>query len=552
MISYKEDYSTVINKSNHNTDGFSRILKETQEFFQENHIDIISGYSEILNETSLFDEYLAKLTRGLDADESSQITDLLRNQRSVTLQEATVSQISPISGLAMPTVRKMWSKTSLKNIVPTEVAKKPEFSISWMNPYIRRMNGERHDLPNSIRTFNDLNEQPKVYAERIDVPTSKGANLFDLTIENGGKEAAIVNRDAINPKIKIYSVFMEVPTDSGTTEVEVLVNKERNVSETYNFQVETMSMESDPTKRTKVTDQVIGNLNCETGDFNVFSATGAVKGFKFFGTLTHENNRNTDSVSFEIKKKDISIGTGAHLTAPLPIEFLQDTLALYNIDATVESVDLMSQVTAQKLDLKLIQFFEDDFKATGEAYVGVFDVKPSAGFAGSPTEWKKEIRSTINWWADKLKSDALFNEGYFAIFGNPLDINLLPDINWQFQAVTANGEQGTRGGVNINYNFGVMTFNNVFQVLSSDNVPQGELVMFFIPTTNKYMTYKYFPYSFNVEKGNYISDQDPNVPSIMLTKRDTVESLISMQVRIKILNNDGRLISSYALGGMAQ
>jgi hypothetical protein len=234
----------------------------------------------------------------------------------------------------------------------------------------------------------------------------------------------------------------------------------------------------------------------------------------------------------------------------LPIEFLQDTLALYNIDATVESVDLMSQVTAQKLDLEIIKFFDDSFITSGSPYVGAFDTKPSAGFAGTPTEWRKEIRTMINWWADKLKTDALFTEGYFVIYGNPLDINLIPDINWQFKAVGA-GAQGERGGVTINYDFGVMTFNNIFQVVSSDNVPQGELTMFFVPTTDKYMTYKYYPYTFNIEKGGYINDQMPNVPSIMMTKRHTIEELIPMQVKIKILNNNGNIVSSYALGGMS-
>ena len=546
------NYDSPTVKSTQKSDGFSAILKEAYEYFSENNVEMISGYSDILSEDALFSEYVNKLTKGLDADETSQISQILENQRFVTLQESTINQISPISGLAMPTVRKMWSKTALKNAIPTETAKVPAFTISWMSPYLRTPDGVKHDLPKAVRDQNTLAEETPVYAETITVPTAANSNLFELSI-TGGKAAAVTNRDAINPKIKIYSVTVTVPTGDGstTTTKEVNVNEGLNVSNMFNVHVETMSEHTNPANRVKVTDQLIGAIDCETGDFSMQSVAGKITGFKFYGSLTQENNKRTDSVSFDIEKKDIRIGTKPHLNAPLPIEFLQDTLALYNIDATVESVDLMSQVTAQKLDLEIIKFFDDSFTTSGSPFVGAFDVKPSAGFAGSPTEWRKEIRTTINWWADKLKTSALFSEGYFVIYGNPLDVNLIPDINWQFKSVGA-GTQGERGGVTINYDFGVMTFNNVFQVVSSDNVPQGALSMFFVPTTDKYMTYKYYPYTFNIEKGGYINDQMPNVPSIMMTKRHTIEELVPMQVKIKVLNNDGQIISNYAMGGLGR
>jgi len=493
------NYESPTVKKQSRSDGFSGILKEAYEYFNENNIEMVSGYGEIINEDSLFNEYLHRMTKGLDADEAAQLDQILRNQRYVQLQEASVNQISPISGLAMPTVRKMWSKTALKNAIPTETAKVPAFTISWMSPYLRKPNGDKYDLPKAVRNQNDLAEQPPVYRQRINLPSGGSGNLFDLTLGASGQAQAKANRDAINPKIKIHKVWIEVPTGDGTLteELEVVVNAGLNVSNMFNVNVEEMSTETDPTVRTKVTDQLIGALNCETGDFTMMSAAGKIKGFSFYGTFTHENNRRIDEVSFDIEKKDIRIGTGAHLTAPLPIEFLQDTLALYNIDATVESVDLMSQVTAQKLDLEIIKFFSDSFITSGEPFVGAFDVKPSAGYAGSPTEWRKEIRTTINWWADKLKTSALFSEGYFVIYGNPLDINLIPDINWQFKSV-GDGVQGERGGVTINYDFGVMTFNNVFQVVSSDNVEQGTLTMFFVPTTDKYMTLTKYLYVIHI------------------------------------------------------
>jgi hypothetical protein len=509
-------------KRNSNNDGFAEILREAFEYFSENNVQMVSGFSEILGEDALFSEYVSRMTTGLTADESEQLEQILENARLTMLQESTVSQVTPLVGLSMPTVRKMWVKTALKNAIPTETAKVPSFTISWMEPYMRDQDGTKHPLPQSLRGMNSLAEKPPLTDEFIAVP----ADNQDLLALSG---ASVVNHDAIDPILFIDQVKME--NASGTVET-VKADLKLSIESGFYGQVKA----SDGT-----TDQLFGTIDLESGIFSVASVKGAVKEFNFKGWLTQENNTRTQSVSFDIRRKDIRIGTGSHLNAEMPIEWLQDTLALYNIDATVEVVDIMSNVVAQKLDQEIITFFEDSFKQSGSPFVGKFDVKPAAGFAGSPTEWRHELRTTIEWWATKLKSYTLFTQGYFVIYGNPLDINLMPDINWQFKSV-----QGERGGVNVNYDFGVMTANNIYQVVASENVPQGKLTMFFVPNVDNYMTYKYYPYTFNIEKG-YISPQNMNVPSIMMTKRHTIEELIPMQVQIEILHNDGSLISNYAL-----
>lgn len=535
------NFSPTIKKKSNN-DGFTEILKETFEFFAESNIQMVSGFQEILAEDGLFSEYVNRMTSGLSSDEAEQLEQLMENARLQILQESTVTQITPLAGLSMPTVRKMWVKTALKNAIPTETAKVPSFTISWMEPYLRDQDGTRHALPDSVRNTNAMLEKPSLFAGMNAVPADN-ENILAKTVING-VAASLVNHDAVDPILFITKVNMTVPTDGGTT-VDKLVDIEMKMTLHGQFYgpVTTLSAHANAADQVTVTDTLFGSMDCATGVYSLASVKGLIKEVAFKGWLTQEANTRTQSVSFDIRRKDVRIGTGAHINAPLPIEWLQDTLALYNIDATVEVVDLMSNVVAQKLDQEIIDFFEKSFRDSGSPFIGKFDVKPSAGFAGSPTEWRHELRTTLEWWATKLKSFTLFTQGYFVIFGNPLDINLIPDINWQFKSV-----QGERGGVNVNYDYGVMTANNVYQVVATDNVPQGKLRMFFCPNVDNYMTYKYYPYTFNVEKG-YLDPQMPNVPSIMMTKRHTIEELIPMQVQIEILHNDGNLISSYALGG---
>jgi hypothetical protein len=536
------------------TDGFSEVLKETAEYFSENNIDIFHGFREILTEDGLFDEYMSRLTEGSGADEVDELQQLFLNNRYTTLMEATFEQIAPLQSLSMPVIRKMWARTALKNAIPTEVAKLPTFVIAYKMPYLKDTTGAKHYLPEVLYGTNDRVELPKVYAEFLAMTIFANAtgsdNLLTRTVI-GGVPASAQNNDAINPILYIDTIKIEVPNDSGVELKEVKVMSKMTLDSKFYIPIKTKSAHVLPANQVDVVDTLLGQLNCTTGEYSLASVKGLVKEFKFAGTLVQDANTRTDVVGFDVKKKEVNIGHGAHLDAPIPIEFLQDAMALYNIDGTVEVIDIMSNVMSQKIDIKLRDFIVDSFdKVTagnttyphgGYSFTGTFDVKPSAGFAGTPTQWRDELKTQIEWWANKLKHHTKFTQGYFVVLGNPVDVQLISDIDWQFT-----GTNAQKGGVNIDYNVGVLTSHNSFNFVASDNMPQGKLRMIFCPNVNDYMTYKYYPYTFNIQK-DYRSAQMSLVPNIMMTKRDAVEEFIPMQVVVNILHNDGSLISSYAL-----
>src|SRR5699024_6521857 len=95
--------------------------------------------------------------------------------------------------------------------------------------------------------------------------------------------------------------------------------------------------------------------------------------------------------------------------------------------------------------------------------------------------------------------------------------------------------------VEVDYSIGALSGSNRYTVVASDLVPAGELTMFFVPLTNKFMTVKYYPYTFNIVH-NYLNTQNPNIPSVMMTKRHTIEEFLPMVVKIEIKNNDGSLV----------
>lgn len=519
MLNYRTNHGSQLN------DGYSTILREAAEYFAGQRIQMMgNGFDEIISEQSLFDTYVEKLSEGLSADEAVEIGQLLENARTQILQEASIANITPISALSMPTIRKMWVRIALKNALPTEAVKQPKFSISYMLPFLLDADGTRHELPRALREAGNTQATKKKLSV---APIVLPANAIDLLGPVGGSVAV---GDTIDPIFFVTKVNMEVKNASDAAAETKAVDVRFTLELRNNIYGEVSATHTDGTV-TK--DVFFGNVDRQDGTFTATSMKGSIKSVVIDGALGSENNTKTQSVSFEIKTKDVTIGTGTHLNAPLPIEWLQDTMAMYNVDGALEVVDLMSSTHAQKLEQEILEFIDDSFSRAGSLYSGSFDLRPSASYAGSPKEWREELKTVIDHYAIKMKNDSAFTNGKFVLIANPLDSNIITNVNWVFNHVTDD-----RGGVEVDFNLGAYSGANRYEIVSSPNVPQGVIRMLYVPSTPKQMTYKYYPYTFNVEKG-YIDPNRPNVPSIMMTKRHTIEEMTPLAAEINVLSNTG-------------
>lgn len=562
----KFNVSPTVSKKSSLNDGFASVVKNSYDYFAEQGLNMMSDIQDILTEDTLFDAYNSHLCESMDVEDAAQLNQLLENARINMLQESSISGVSPLAGLTMPTIRKLWLKLAMKNAIPTEAAKIPTFTISYFKPYITEEDGTKRYLPESLR---DKNTRGKVASKKalyegwlacptlddgkvsaVDVDITLGT-VSDGTAGVEGVEAtpdtatvteaadatyvnvnileascALGHGETIDPVFAITSVIM----DGEVVPVTIKLSHEGRL-----YGVVT-SM--DGTKK----DTLLGSVNLITGEIEVTSMKGTIEAMKITGYISSESNNHSQSVGFEIDRKNITIGTGAHINASLPIEFLQDSMALYNVDATLEVVDIMSNVVAQKLEYEIVDFFENSFKASGsEEFVGWFDVKPANGYAGSPLMWREEIKRVIDYKATQLKDASAFTNGYFVIFGHPLDMQIIPNVQWTF-----NHTADEKGGVAVDYDIGAYSGSHRYNLVSTLHCAQGTIHMFFVPESDKYMTYKYYPYAFNIEKG-YLNPQMPNVPSIMMTKRHTIEEFTPVAAQIKILHNDGSLIDDYSL-----
>jgi hypothetical protein len=553
---------------------YNAVLLETSDFFKSQGINIIGeGFKEIATNPALFESYVEALTEGASADHAVVMGQLMANTNSGILRESSLSGIAPIASLSMPVIRKLWPKYAIKEVFKTEVAKTPRFVVSYMKPYMYNADSKVY-LPKALIAgqAGSVGSVKDSYVTATIASLSLGGALtVNFGVESVSGVYAVDNHELVAGTNVSGSAVKRQPLDSElrVTSVKVL-DTDGTAAAPIVLKVPTHRIDVSGSIFLELTHtaagvalvspiQVIVRANLQGGTALVAALGSAVTGAaKGSATATYdalevvvragvstEFNETGWSIGFDIARLDIDIPTGQHINAPLPIEALNDMMALYQIDGTKETVDLMTNVFATRLDLEALQFLNNSFDNQpgvaefadypgGSAYNLVFDVRPAAGFAGSPKAWREELKPQIDFLAQKIKNQTYLQAGIFTLIGNPLDIQLLTNVDWQFRG----GQGSNMDGVDVDYSVGTYVGANAYRVIASVNVPQGEIFLVFTPSSETQMTYKYYPYTFSTEMG-YIDPNRSRVPSIMMTKRHTFAEFLPAIGVISIINNTG-------------
>lgn len=530
----------------------SNFLNETYDLFKSQGLSILGeGFKEVATNPQLFDAYSQSLVEGASADSAKQISQLLANSNREMLVESSISGISPIMSLAGPIIRKLWPAFALKNAVSTDIARTPALLIPYTRPYFETADGVRHYIPAAFAdgSISDMTDLAGNYLPvTVTLVAGTGVATFDTTVGVG--TASSIRKQPLDSESMVESVTV------GKTVINVMkkAGVENNVVFDVDQDVVVTSEGADVTAKLKATLLVRFDVRAATAQVVLFDAgttNEVVKAAIATAVVKLKAHRSTEynevatSWSFEIVREDIRIGTGDHYVAPLPIEAIKDMNALYAIDGTKEAVDLMTNGFGLNVETKIFKFLKESFLTqpghgefsnypTAASYLSVFDVKPAAGFAGGPKAWREELKPVIDHLAARIKNQTHLGAGIFAIVGNPLDVQLITNIDWAFK-----GGADEVDGVTVNYSLGKFYgASYAYKVVSTEVVPQGMLYIVFLPESATQMTYKYWAYTINTELG-YRDPNHANVPAIMMTKRDALKSFLPAIAAVKVIGNDG-------------
>jgi hypothetical protein len=503
-------------------------LPAINESFAAEGLNVLNeGFSEVAANKHYYEDYVTKLSEGLDPVAAAQFQSLADTTRTQILQESSISGINPITALALPMLRVAWPKTSIREGFPTEPVMQPKFKVTWLKPYfIDASTNEKIFMPAGISKRKDLFKL-KMLQETPILVGATGLNGYDLLTPVGANASL---GDEIDPNFSISGVTFKALDATGANPVNVTVDVEFELDTNIDVIEGTASGKHTDGTDNKV--RVFAKLNRRDGQMDVVGLGREVVSVTVKGYLSSEANNRATQVGFDVTSDETVIGTGQPIESPINIQQMTDTMAMYNIDSTVKTLEIMSTALAQSTDLEGIDFLERRFML-GLKLQTEFDVNPPANFQLGNTAWREEIKIKIDNLVTRLMQSTNITAGSVVIFGNPLDTQILSNVKWMYSG------EDQPNGVNIEYRVGNYTSGVTnYKVLSSFNFGQGELYVAFLPSTPDQATLKYYPYSFNVVRGTASPNRTFN-PAVQMIKRHVFKEYSSMVGKIKIKNNNG-------------
>jgi hypothetical protein len=385
------------------------------------------------------------------------------------------------------------------------------------------MDGKEYPLPQALRdeTIQQTIVTRQAVVANITVPAA------DVNVAEAAGVATVMT-DTIDNDFFITAVTLDNGTIHGTATVHI----KKELNDMIYGDVSVVVSASGNVAGGVIEDVIFGKLNRQEMTIQLGSMKGFVKSVTVNGYLASDNKERGDNIGFKLEKKDINIPTGEPLYASLPLEFLQDVNAVYGIDATLKSIELMTNTLAQKIDNELRELVKRA-QASNPIYEGTWDAFPSSRFMGSPIEWYETLKRHIDFTATQMMQESGFSGGKFVIIGSPMDINLIQNVNWVY---TNNSDID---GVKVQYSVGAYAGANDYLVLSTPNMHKGDVYMFYVSADPDQITLQYYPYAFNVERSGYINPQNSKVPSVLMTRRQAYEVINPLVAKFTILNNTG-------------
>ena len=600
-----------------NENNFDAIFETAYNEIMATHdLDVTQDTKAILSNKAALEDYKNALISGIteavfaDTDDATyderhnqvkeQVSVLFDNSVAELIKESKVETLLPITAVTFPVIVKQHLKSVLKDILQTEVSKKPvvkkyieqtiikssdDPSKYWLYPQAFFNKDDVEDIYNAGKGAK-INPGFDSKAELTTANTGFGTLTDDLVAEYDNKfykvtklpcmqydviqqlvpAANLTGLDKFTFDLQITKVQVAYTSGNDTAYAIVPLREGININMADSLwqnggriQLE-VTNPTDNSKET-ITASIHGGVDFLTGttDINAGSVggTGTITGVVIEGYVNNDTNMRATEFDYIRKNKEWKIEDGSRVQYSASVEELEDIKSLSDIDMFKKTYNDMTRFLVDLEDGKGLNWLDDMFEKyngiqinplgfDGFAQEETFSLSPVGVSTENPADYipkmlKFKIDRVINDIADKAKLEDMT----FVVYGNPRLISLLSaNVNWVSRVGSSSN------GVKLDYGYGVMNSGDVkVQVISTKkcNIKKNGTVLDGIriipfPINEEQFTFKHYKYCTHILTSKDSAYRDARKPGgsytyILGTSRYKNAEVQAIQSKINIEEN---------------
>lgn len=418
----------------------------------------------VLVDDKAFNAYVTSLAESIESQSDKEKFTMLAENTRVSLLENSMFQINPYESLTLPILRVFYPKLVAKEAVTVSPMDKPECVKAFIRASFSP-SGSTTQYPAPVLTP-DISGGPGIgtpVAATLPVPSTS----YDVLAAIGGLTPAMAH---LERDFRITGVSAD---GTAWTDVDIVPAVEGHFSSSVTIGAST--------------DVISGMVDYLNGTVAISSATGLVTTIRYQVTCSLEENRVNPKVQLTVDKIRL-YAKDRQIQANWTINMEQDMRALFDVSMQAEIVNLLGQQIALDIDREIVNSLitANDRLNNPLTHKGTFARTAPVTYTWGNKYWHENIIPVLNQLSAQVYTDTHIDAAN-TILANPLDVAILEDLNtFAYTGTsTVNGDVGYRTAT---------VAGGKWKILTSAVVPQGTMVVVYVPGDELRAIYFYSPY----------------------------------------------------------
>lgn len=518
------------------TDNKIELLREAvDEISISNSVsnDLASISECIAKDLGSYKSFIDKLSLDVKEGERKDFVQFAENCKleSMTprdfLSENTSSNMSTFAVIDSLILKEIWNRLGARAALSYKVLQQPYIQIPFLKQFMKDpATGNLVDIPEMLTSESFRGKEAKITFDGLADVNNAANRVKNAFTENSIADAATQGL-TLNGFGEFYEFHFHDAVNAGGQAADpvsqvVTANTEGMFKADITFY--------DKTNSKNVTETIIGWANRKTGDVSIMSVKGLLNKALYRVKISQEMNKFTFNIEHKLEKEMVTVGDGDTINSGMPVQYLQDLKALFQLDAVTEMSNVMSRTFATIYDMEVYQTIADSIKLPDQtiSFDASMYVNPNGGNDKVHIGISRQIHNASL--MDRIiRGIALIDSRFnfngameYYVIANPIEASILSGvIAPEYSGTIAQGgslKPYTAGQVVGKYESGDI------RVITSKHYAKGSMYICPKSSIDSEVVAGYYDYSqVLMPMGAYRNEDKQLIPNIFMNKRKTIK-----------------------------